>query len=125
MAEFYASARWLKLLDKSNNSKSYRCIDTYFQARYVLQGKDLNGLNYGNDVVTTNNSRVNNYGNFIGQPNKSSYLEWQLSTYWQNWDKHQIGAWVYGKTNEVIFGLQYKFGLPNASLSPNTVGAGF
>ena len=123
--EIYLGARWLKQLKKINNSEIAKHLDTYIFARFVTQGQDLNGLNYGNDVVVSNTSRINDYGNFIGQPNESKYLEWQLITYWQNWEKHQIGAWVYGKANDLIFGLQYKFGLPKATSSPNTTGAGF
>lgn len=123
--EIYLGARWLKQLKKINNSDIAKHLDTYIFARFVTQGQDLNGLNFGNDVVVSNTSRINDYGNFIGQPNESKYLEWQLITYWQNWEKHQIGAWVYGKANDVIVGLQYKVGLPKAISSPNTTGAGF
>jgi hypothetical protein len=48
----------------------------YLQTRIIsaLYGEDKDGLNYGQNILISNDTRPNEYGNFIGQGNKTTVI---------------------------------------------------
>ena len=73
-ANFWESVSFLKY--------NYKRWHLHYELQYGVYGDDYDGLNYGHDIYKDYNSRVQDYGNEVGQGMKTSVLLNDITVSW-------------------------------------------